>query len=95
MSRLEHAKTPEERLAAVAFALVEKLRDSHKDTGVGPSYPDYADFRDAFRPHLRRELIKARMDEAGYAAGILTKLRIPHLSDDLKEVDALIAEDLS
>jgi hypothetical protein len=58
--RIENSGSPEERLAAVAVAVLRRF--------AGRAYgPDYADFRDAiagaFRNQIARELIRARMAE--------------------------------
>lgn len=54
--RIEQAETLEERLAAVAVAVA--ARRPHR----GGFSPDYADFRDAFRPFAELALALAELD---------------------------------
>lgn len=52
-NRIRQAQTLEERLAAIAVALVHRSRRGFP--------PDYADFRDAFRPFAEAELAIAEL----------------------------------
>ncbi len=79
--RIREADTPEERLAAVAKSLVEQME--RKDR-----VPDYADFRDALRPFVERELLLARIDEARKACGRGLTARIDEISVQLKKLEA-------
>lgn len=54
--RIEQADSLEERLAAVAVSVQAR----HSARGGFP--PDYADFRDAFRPFVRLALALARLE---------------------------------
>ncbi len=62
--RFLHEETPEGRLAAVAVALAAAFEDRHHRYRNGPTKPDVADLRDALRPYVIRELLKARIEEA-------------------------------
>lgn len=57
--RIEAARSLEERLAAVAVTLIARMKLLR--TGS----PDYADFRDAFRPYIRIEILIARLEALG------------------------------
>lgn len=57
--RYEHARAPAERLAAVAVAVVRRVK-GRSPTGDA----DHADFLAAFTPYLARELIEAKLEEA-------------------------------
>ncbi len=62
--RLHHETTPEGRLAAIAVALAAEFEDRYAKTGRGPAKPDVADLREVFGPYIRRELLRARIDES-------------------------------
>lgn len=51
--RIEQAETLEERLAAIAVSVVRRA--------ARPFPPDYADFREAFRPFIDLELAVAEL----------------------------------
>jgi hypothetical protein len=56
--RILNEDSPEARLAAVCVLVCRRiltLRGGH---------PDYADFRDEMRKHIRREILLARLEEA-------------------------------
>jgi hypothetical protein len=85
--------TPAGRLAAVArlcAAEAERLKQ----------YPaDYADYRAALEPYLRRELLLARVDETERTMRMLSPLepvalirRLKDLASDLFECDAAIGK---
>jgi hypothetical protein len=78
----ENEKTPEGRMAAIARDLMPGFDGVRR---VGGEYPDYADFREAFKPYLERELLAARLDEA-----LLDRSsnRVFMLVQQLKEADA-------
>lgn len=63
----------------------------HRKTGVGPAEPDYADFRDALRPYVQRELLLARIEEARKSAGAILTARMRELAAELYEIDRVIA----
>jgi hypothetical protein len=73
--RIHGAQSLEERLAAVAVSLRWRL------TNLLHHEPDYADFRDAFRPYVRIEILVARLDA----------LRTPHVDRD-KKVREIVQE---
>jgi hypothetical protein len=75
----EHDATPEERIAAVARSLVVQMEKNLK------RQPDYADYRDAIRPFLQVELIRARIDEARLISGIALTARMRELSTELEQ----------
>lgn len=83
--RIREGETPEERLAAVAVSLVEKIRTQYERTQCGPRGPDYADFRDAFRPFLELELLNARIDEA-------RKGRVEELAAQMEKLKASLPD---
>jgi hypothetical protein len=49
--------SPEARIAAVCVVVCRRMRE------IRNAYPDYADFRDEIRKHIRREILLARLDE--------------------------------
>jgi hypothetical protein len=49
--------SPEARLAAVCVVVCRRIHD------LRSGHPDYADFRDEIRKHIRREILLARLDE--------------------------------
>lgn len=81
--RIEYEATPEGRLAAVAKITLLRAAEAKRQ-------PDYADFRDALRPFVERELILARIEEARKAAGIRLTDRVKELAKELAEVNARI-----
>ena len=78
--RVHNDETPEGRIAAVARSLCMQMGEKLKRT------PDYADFRDALRPFIQRELLKARIDEARKTSGRALTERVKELA---KELDAI------
>jgi 2-C-methyl-D-erythritol 4-phosphate cytidylyltransferase len=54
--------------------------------------PDYADYRDALRPFVRRELLRARIEEARKAAGEILTARVAELAKELDEVNREIGD---
>ena len=81
--RIEHEETPWGRVAAVARSLCIQMEKRYKETGCGPSAPDYADFRDVFEPFIKRELIKARIDEVRKMCGIGLTERVKEFAGEL------------
>lgn len=81
--RINFDQTPEGRIAAVARSLCVQMAEKRKATGIGPSEPDYADFRDVLKPFIEREMINARIDEARKTGGLLLTLRVRQLADEL------------
>jgi hypothetical protein len=93
--RIHHDPTPEGRLAAVCRSLMTQMDTRHRKTRVGPAEPDYADFREALRPYVRREILIARIDEARKSAGARLTSRVAELADELFEVDKIITDDFN
>lgn len=73
--RFAHEDSPEGRLAAIAVMVATKIEDTYTKTGRGPRKPDVADLREALRPFVQRELIKARLDEAERALDMKAERR--------------------
>ena len=90
--RLEHEETPVGRIAAVARSLAMKMEAHFEKTGQGPRDPDYADYRRALAPYLRRELLLARIDEARKTAATALTERMKELAKELFECDVTIAK---
>lgn len=91
--RIHQEKTPEGRLAAVCRSLMTQLEARNRTTGVGPAEPDFADFREALRPYIQRELLLARIEEARKSAGVLLTMRVRELADELYALDKIIPKE--
>lgn len=91
--RTHEERTPEARLAAVARSLMIKMESAHHKTGVGPKEPDYADFRETFRPYILRELLLARIDEARKNAAVVITSRVKELAAELHECEKLLPKE--
>lgn len=76
--RIHHEETPEGRLAAVAVSLMYHMETSKQ------RLPDYADFREAMRPFIKRELLNARLDEANMSLKVALADRIKDIASELK-----------
>lgn len=81
--RIEREPTPEGRLAAVAKTIMLRAVEEKREC-------DYADFRDALRPFVERELVLARIDEARKSAGERLTDRVGELAMELIEVNTRI-----
>jgi hypothetical protein len=56
--RKKAEETPEGRIAAVAESLRREFEKAYRERGNdGPTEPDYADFREALRPYIHREMV--------------------------------------
>lgn len=88
--RIVEEGTPEGRLAAVARSLALKMQDAYRKSGVGPQFPDYADYRDAFAIHVKRELLLARVDEARTEAAKVITDRMKELAEELAQIELAI-----
>ena len=78
--RIVKESTPEGRLAAVAKSVAVRLRaDLRREA-------DYADYRDAMRPYILRELVLARIEEARRCYGDTLTVRMRELA---LQLDAL------
>lgn len=91
--RIHSDPTPEGRLAAVCRSLMTQMEARYRKTRVGPSEPDCADFREALRPYVKRELLLARIEEARISAGVLLTARVQELANELYAIDKIIPED--
>jgi hypothetical protein len=78
--------TPEARIAAVARALQLKFDPDSK-------VPDFADYRDAIRVFIRKELVLARIDEARKCGGLMLTGRIAELGFELADWEKEIPPD--
>jgi hypothetical protein len=90
--RTDSEDTPEGRIAAVARSLAMKMAIKFERTGKGWREPDYADYRAALAPYLRRELLLARIDEARKTSSTALTTRMKELAGELFECDADIAK---
>jgi len=91
--RFAHEETPEGRLAAIAVMVAAKVSDEYARTGIGPQVPDVADLREALRPFVLRELIRARLDEAERVSGARAERRAD-LVRQLYVIEAQIPKEL-
>jgi len=91
--RVHHDDTPEGRLAAVARSLAIRMAKGDAQMGIEPSEADYADYRDALRPFVKREILLARIDEARrtYPGAIAERMR--ELTTELIDVNAQLPEE--
>lgn len=60
--RTDHEKTPEGRIAAVAFDILDETVVNYAKTGSGPKLPDRADFRDGLKLYVEREILQAKLE---------------------------------
>ena len=81
--RILHAETPEARMAAVFFTLIDRWV-----THPVPGRVDYTDLANALRPIIQRELLQARIEESGVEQ---TPENQRKLREDLIVVTASIA----
>ena len=91
--RIDLEETPEGRLAAVAVSLAKQMLADFEKTAAGPSSPDYADYRDALRPYVRRELLLARIDEARKKHSVALTARVRELANELAECEKQIPKE--
>lgn len=77
--------SPTERIASVAKSTI---------TEIARNFPgreaDYADFRDALDPYVKRELLLARISEARICSAAALTVRIKELAAELAEAEKLI-----
>jgi hypothetical protein len=99
--RIHFEDTPEGRLAAVAKSLLLQMQLRAEAAacltcGRIAAYadPDYADFREALRPFVERELLLARIGEARTASGKLLTSRIRELATELAELNKKLPDAL-
>lgn len=79
------AANPTERIAAVAKSTITELERKFPGRTA-----DYADFRDALDPYVKRELILARIAEARTSSAAVLTDRIKSLAAELAEAEKLI-----
>jgi hypothetical protein len=91
--RVHEEETPEGRLAAVAQSLRLQMRDRFRKTKSGPEEPDYVDYRAAFAPYVKREILLAKIDEARRAYGEILTKRMLELSAELHELNSRIPKE--
>jgi hypothetical protein len=80
-------KTPEDRIAAVARTLTHKMYEEHS------RLPDYADFRQALKPFIQREMVLARIDEARVSGSSFITSRVKALTRELMAIESALPED--
>lgn len=56
-TRYDNEDTPEGRLAAIADSLLRRMSDPHANM------PDFADFKEAFEPYMKKEGLLAMIGE--------------------------------
>jgi hypothetical protein len=86
--RIRAEETPEGRIAAVARSLAIEIEERHARTGSGPTEPDYADYREALGPYIRRELLLARIEEARKCLSLHLTARVAELAAELAEIES-------
>jgi hypothetical protein len=59
----------------------------------GGKEPDYADYRDAMRPYVKRELLLAQIAEARHLSADALTSRVAQLALELAEVNKEIASE--
>lgn len=90
--RIAIEETPEGRLAAVVKGLIVRMREEHRNRLAEYREPDYADIRDALRPHVERELVLARIAEVEWSKIIdFRPVRLRELKLELAKAEAIIA----
>jgi hypothetical protein len=50
--------------------MAAEFEERYQRTGTGPQKPDVADLREAMGPYIRRELLRARIDESEKTIGM-------------------------
>lgn len=82
MNGRTHAEeTPEGRLAAVARSLGDQMIKKFN------RYPDFADFRQVFKPFIEKELLLARIAEARKLGSKQLTERMKELTRELHEAE--------
>ena len=93
--RVVEEPTPEGRLAAVCKSLALRMR-KEAELRRRSDYsrePDYADYRDALRPYIEREMLQARLDEISeYCGAPAAAFRIISLRRQIEALDRDIAK---
>lgn len=62
--RTEREDTPEGRISAAAYAIIDATVARYSREKCGPKLPDRADFRAGLELYIRRELVKVRIETA-------------------------------
>jgi hypothetical protein len=93
--RMEAEPTPEGRLAAVCKSLVLRMRRQaeRRHRSDYSAEPDYADYRDALKPHLERELKVARLEELENYEVPAAVFRRQQLRQEIMALDHIIAKE--
>jgi hypothetical protein len=86
--RIAREETPEGRIARAARILCDRTDEKYKHP------PDYADFRDALRPFIVRELLLARIDEARRGCGIGLTERVRGLAEELATLEETLPNEI-
>lgn len=84
--RINSRDTPWGRIAAVAKSLCIQMETRHRTTRVGPEFPDYADFSEAFEPFIKLELLRARIDEARKVSSANLTARMRELEKQVRDL---------
>jgi hypothetical protein len=84
---VEDQTTPEARLAVVAQRLLKKFDPNS-------NVPDFADFRDALAPYVKKEILLARIIEARTCGGLALSAHIAALAHELAEIEKRIPVEL-
>jgi len=78
--RIEHAKTPAGRIAAVCVEMMRRMQRHHD------RLPDYADLTKELEPYILEIELNARADEARMAKSGAINERIVFLDRELKHI---------
>lgn len=82
--RTELEDTPEGRIAAAAFAILDETVVRYGKTGHGPRFPDRADFREGLQLYVRREIVIAKLqvikDHGTFPAAIKLQMELDQVN---------------
>lgn len=81
--RTDREETPEGRIAAAAFNILEATIVRHAKTNRGPKLPDRADFRDGLALYVQREILTAQL------AVVKQHGTFPHAVELQKKIDEI------
>lgn len=88
IGRLEYEDTLEGILAAVAEDLrIKMLNRYYQRGGKGPKEPGFADFREAFRPWVRRGIVLAKIEYVRRHGTNMLTLSVSELATELAECE--------
>jgi hypothetical protein len=93
--RIAEAHTPEERLAAVCRTLIVRMENAARRRGANrqAAEPDYADFRDALRPYIRREIVMALLEEMQDRPDLSAAFRVAALRAELEALNRIVKKE--